>query len=132
MLLELEEQEPTAIVTLGLFIACVVFKLINEYLLAAAGRSGCVRHIDLADGGMLKLAALARRAVIKHLGLEDLVLVAFDIKNHGRSALLEKMKPSKNTYLQHYLGSSKYDSAEDIALVECFCNHDVRRRFLNF
>ena len=87
-LLELEGRLHTAIVTSGLPNACVVFKLINEYLQAAAGRSGRIRHIELADGGILKLAALARRAVTWHLGLDDLVLIALDIENQGRSALL--------------------------------------------
>ena len=110
----------------------VVFKLINEYLQAAAGRSGRIRLIELADGGMLKLAAVARRGVIWHLGLEDLVLIAFDIENQGRSALLGKKQLSKGeTDLQHYLGRSKYDFAEYIALVECSCNDDVRRKFLS-
>ena len=49
--------------TSGLPNGCAVFKLINEDLQSAAGRSGRIRHIELADGGMLKLAALARRAV---------------------------------------------------------------------
>ena len=62
-ILELDGRGPTAIVTTGLPNACAVFKLINEYSQAATGRSGRIRHIELAHGGMLKLAALARRAV---------------------------------------------------------------------
>ena len=53
-ILELEGRGPTAIVTTGLPNACVVFKFINEYSQAAAGRSGRIRHIELADGDILK------------------------------------------------------------------------------
>ena len=86
--MELEGRWPTANVTSGLPNACVVFKLINEYSHAAAGRTGRIRLIEIADGDMLKLAALACRAVTWNLGLDDLVLIALDIENQGRSALL--------------------------------------------
>ena len=119
-ILKLEGRGPTAIVTTELPNACAVFKLINECLQAAAGCSCRIRHIKLDDGGMLKLAALARRAVTWHLGFEDLVLIALDIENQGRSAMLEGKQPSRGSPdLQHYLGRHKYDPAEDIALVEC-------------
>ena len=59
-LLELDGRGPRAIVTTGLPNACAVFMLINDYSQAAASRSGRIRHIELADGGMLKLAAIAR------------------------------------------------------------------------
>ena len=68
-LLELKGRGHTAIVTSRLINACVVFKQINEYSQAAAGRSGRIRLIELADGGMLKLAALARRVITWHLNL---------------------------------------------------------------
>ena len=101
-LLEFEGRGPTAIVTSGLPNACVVFKLINNYSQAAAGRSGRIRHIELADGGILKLAALAHRAVTWHLGLEDLVLIVLEIENQGRSALLGEKQPSSGEAdLQH-------------------------------
>ena len=87
-LLELEGRWPTAIVTTTLPNACAVFNLINEYSQAAAGRSGRIRHIELADGGILKLAVLACRAVTWQFGFEDLVLIALDIENQGRSAML--------------------------------------------
>ena len=80
-ILELKSQEPTAIVTTGLPNACVVFKLINEYSQAAAGRRGRIQHIELVYGGMLKLAALVPKAVTGHLGFEDIVLIALDIEN---------------------------------------------------
>ena len=80
--------------TSGLPNACVLFKLMNEYLQAAAGRNGRIRHIELADGGILKIGALARRAVTWHLGLENLVLIALDIENQGQSALLGEKQPS--------------------------------------
>ena len=105
IILELEGRGPTAIVTTGLPNACAVFKLINEYLQAAAGRSGRIRHIKLAGGGMLKLAALARQAVTWHLGFENLVFIALNIENQGRSAMLGEKQPSKwSLDLQHYLG----------------------------
>ena len=44
-LLELEGRVLMAIVTSGLPNACVIFKLINEYSQAAAGRSYRIRHI---------------------------------------------------------------------------------------
>ena len=44
--LELKGRGPTAIVTKILPPACVVLKLINEYLQSAAGRSGRIRHIE--------------------------------------------------------------------------------------
>ena len=129
-ILKLEGRGPTAIVTTKLPNDCAVFKLINEYSQAAAGRSG--RHIKLADGGMLKLAAHARRAVTWHLGFEDLVLIALDIENQGRSAMLGEKQPSRGSPdLQHYLGRPKYDTAEYIALVECCCNNDVKRKSLS-
>ena len=62
--MELEDRWPTAIVTTGPPNACAVIKLINNYLQAAAGRSGRFRHIEPVDGVMLNLAALAHRAVI--------------------------------------------------------------------
>ena len=130
--MELEGRKFSAIVTTGLPNACAVFKLINEYSQAAAGRSGRIRHIELADGGMLKLAALARRAVTWHFGFEDLVLIALDIENQGRSAMLGRMQPSRGSPdLQHYLGRPNYDPTEDIALVECCCNDDGKRKALS-
>ena len=81
--LELEGQGPTVIVNTGLPNAYAVFNLINEYSQAAAGKSDRIWHIDLVDGGMLKLAARAGRAVTWHLSLEDLVLIALDIENQG-------------------------------------------------
>lgn len=45
---------------------------------------------------MLKLETFARDAISWHLGFEDLVLVAFDIENSGRSAFLGKRQPSKD------------------------------------
>ena len=118
--------------TTGLPNACAIFKLINEYSQAAAGRSGRIRHIELADGGLLKLAALALRAVTWHLRFEDLVFIAPDIENQGRSAMLGEKQPSRGSPdLQDYLGRPKYDFAEDIALVECCCNDDVKRKFLS-
>ena len=131
-ILKLESRGLTAIVTIGLPNACAVFKLINEYSQTAAGHSGRIGHIKLADGGMLKLAALARRAVTWHLGFEDLVLITFDIENQGRSAMLGEKQPSRGSpYLQHYLGRPKYDPAKNIALVECCCNYDLKRKFLS-
>ena len=130
--MELEGRGRTAIVTTGLPNAYAVFKLINECSQAAAGRSGRIRHIELADGNMLKLAALARRAVTLHLGFEDLVLIALDIENQGRSAMLGEKQPSRGSAdLQHYFGRPKYDPAEDIALVECCSNDEVKRKFLS-
>ena len=118
--MELEGRGPTAIVTTGLPNACAVFKLINEYSQAAVGRSSRIRHIELANGGTLKLAVLARRAVTWHLGFEDLVLIALDIENQRRSAMLGEKQPSRGSpYLQHYLGRPKNDPVEGIALVEC-------------
>ena len=132
-ILELEGRGPTAIMTTGLPNASAVFKLINEYLQAPAGRSGRIRHIELADGSMQKLAALARRAVTWHLGFEDLVLIALDIENKKQSAMLVEKQPSRGSPdLQHYLGRPKYDSAEDIALVQSCCNDDVKRKLRSF
>ena len=45
--------------------------------------------------------------------------------------MLGKQQPSRKADLQHYLGRSKYDPAEYIALVQCSCNDDVRRKFLS-
>ena len=46
--------------------------------------------------------------------------------------MLGEKQPSRGEAdLQHYLRRSKYDPAEDIALVECCCNDDVRRKFLS-
>ena len=81
---------------------------------------------------MLKLAALARRAVTWHLGSEDLVLIAIDIENQGLSTMLGEKQPSRGSPdLQHYFGRSKYDFAENIALVECCCNDDMKRKFIS-
>ena len=82
---------------------------------------------------MQKLAALARRAVTWHLGFEDLVLIALDIENKKQSAMLVEKQPSRGSPdLQHYLGRPKYDSAEDIALVQSCCNDDVKRKLRSF
>ena len=81
--------------TTGLPNGCAVFKLINENSQAAAGRSGRIRHIKLADGGMLKLAAFARRAVTWHLCSEDFVLIVLYIKTQQRSAMLGEKQPSR-------------------------------------
>ena len=117
-LLKLEGPRFTEIVTTRLPNYCAVFKLINEYLQTAAGRSGRIRQIEYADSGMLKLAGLARQAVTWHFGFEDLVLIALDIENQGRWAMLGEKRPSRGSLdLQHYLGSPTYDLAEDIALV---------------
>ena len=43
--------------------ACAVFKFINEYLQAAAGRNCLNRHFELADYGLRKLAVFASKAV---------------------------------------------------------------------
>ena len=131
--MKLEGRGPTAIVTTKLSNACVVFKLINEYAQAAAGRSCRIRHIEFTDCGILKLAVLARRAVIWHIGIEDLVLIALNIDNQGRSAMHGKKQLSRGLPdLQHSLGRPKYEPAEDIALVECCCNDDVKRKFLSY
>ena len=112
--------------------ACAVFKLINKYLQAAVGRSDRIRHIEHADGGRLRLAALARRVITWHLSFEDLVLIALGIENQERSALLgEKLPSRKAPDMQHYLGCLKYEPAEDIALIEFCCNDYVRRKFLS-
>ena len=130
-ILQLDGRKPTAIISSGLPNACAVFKLMNEYSNSAAGSTGFIRHIELADGGTLKLASFARRVCTWHFGYEDLVLIALDPENQGRSACLGTKQPSKgDPDLQHYLGRPKYDPAEDIELVECSCNDDVRRRFL--
>ena len=130
-ILELDGGKPTAIIYSGLPNACAVFKLMNEYSNSAAGSTGFIRHIELADGGTLKLASLARRACTWHFGYEDLVLTALDPENQGRSAYLGTKQPSKgDPDQQHYLGRPKYYFAEYIELVECSCTDDVRRRFL--
>ena len=60
------------------------------------------------------------------------MLIGLDIENQGRSTLLGEKQPSRGEAdLQHYLGRSNYDPAEDIALVECCCKDDVRRKFLS-
>ena len=131
-ILELEGRQPTAIVTTQLPNACAVIKLINEYSQAAFGRSGRIRQIELADGGILKLAVIARREVTWHLGFENLVFIALDIENQRRSAMLGEKQPSRGSPdLQHYLGRPKSDPAEDIALVVCCCIDDVKRKFLS-
>ena len=62
----------------------------------------------------------------------DLVLIALEIENQGRSALLGDKQPSReDADLQHYLDRFKNDPAEDIAVVECCCNDDVRPNFLS-
>ena len=58
-LLQLEGRKPTAIVSSGLPNACVIFKLINEYSQAPAGRSGRIQQIEHADCGIHKLTAFA-------------------------------------------------------------------------
>ena len=46
--------------------------------------------------------------------------------------MLGKKQPSlKSPDLQHYLGRPNYDPAEYIALVECCCNDDMKRKFLS-
>ena len=130
-ILELDGHKPTAIISSGLPNACAACKLMNEYSNSAAGFTGLIRHIELADRGTQKLASLARRACTWHFGYKDLVLISLDPENQSRSAYLRTKQPLKSDPdLQHYLSRPKYDAAEDIKLVECSCTDDVRRRFL--
>ena len=131
VILELDGRKFTAIISSGLPNACAVFKFINEYSNSEAGSTGFIRHIELADCTTLKLASLARIACTWHFLYEDLVLIALDPENQGRSAYLGTNQPSKgDPDLQHYLGRPKYKPVEHIELVECSCTDDVRRRFL--
>ena len=130
--MKLEGRGPREIVTTKLQNACAVFKLINGYSQTAACRSGRIRHVELADVGMLKMAALACRAVTWHIDFAELVLIFLDIENQWRSAMLGEKQPLRGSLdLQHYIGRPKYDPAENIALVECCCNDDVKRKFLS-
>ena len=131
-ILEFKNRKPSAIVITELPNTCAVIKLIDEYSLAADGRSGRIRHIELVDGGILKLAFLACRAVTWHLGFENIVLIALDIENQKQSAMLGEKQPSRGSPdLKYYLGRPEYDLAEDIALGKCCCNDDVKRKFLS-
>lgn len=119
-LLELVGRGPYAIVISGFPNACAIYKLMNDYAQLATKREGRNNLIELADGGMLKLATLARDAVSWHLDFDDLVLVTLDIENSGRLAFLGERQPSKDaTDLQDYLGRKTYDPSKDIKLVEC-------------
>ena len=95
--MELEGRGPTAIVTSGLVNARVVFKLINEYSTSATGRSNRIRLIELTYGGMLKLAAIARREVTWHFGLEDLELIALDVETKGDQLCSERSSRQQET-----------------------------------
>ena len=90
-----------------------------------------IYHIELADGGTLKLGSLARRAFTWHFGYEDLVLIALDPEIQGRSANLGTKQLSKgDPDLTHYLGRPINDPAEDIELVVYSYTDNVRRRVL--
>ena len=131
-LLKLESREPTAIVTSGVPNACATYKLMNEYAQEATALGGRFYLIDLAKGGMLKLATLTGDAVCWHLGFGDLVLVALDIENSGRSPFLGERQQQKDAAdLQLYFSRRTYDFSDDINLVECSCKDDVRRKFLS-
>ena len=103
----------------------------DKYAQRSTERGGRIHLIELADGGMLKLATLARDTTTWHLSFKVLVLVALDIENSGRSAFLGERQPSRyEPDLQLYLGRRTYDPAENIEVVEWSCNDDVRRWFL--
>ena len=126
------DQEFTIIVSTGLPNTCAVFKLLNEYSKEAANLIGNIYLIELSDGGLYGLSSLARNLLSWRFGLEDLVYAALDIDNSQRSARLSVHQPSRDTTgdLQIYLGCQPYDPQVDIHFVECSCNPEVRRIFL--
>ena len=83
---QLEGHRETAIVARGLPNTCAVWRLINDYAIAAMGRRSDLRLLELADGGTLRLARFARDMVSWHFGVEELVVAALDMGNKGRAA----------------------------------------------
>ena len=125
-LLELEGRGPTAIVTSGLPNANAIHKLFTAYAIGSTGIGSTNHLMQLADGGTLKLASLARKLVTWHFGIEDLVLVALDIEFSGRSpAVGQPLREPAD--LQLYLGKRFYEPEQDIHLLECSCTAEVRR-----
>ena len=128
-LLILEGCEPTAIVTRGLPNACAIFKLMDEYAKRASGYAGKIRHIELADGGTLKLSMLARDLISWHFGIEELLVAALDLDSRCRSAPLGKHFVPKDV-LGLYLGTSIYEVEKDIDLLELSCQPDIEQKLL--
>lgn len=82
----------------------------NKYAQKATGLSKRIQLIECADGEMLKHAALASDAISWHLSFEDLMLLAIDIMNGGRSAFLGERQVSRDAAnIQIYLGRKTYD-----------------------
>ena len=128
-LLILEGCAPTAIVTRGLPNACAIFKLMDEYAKRASGYAGKIRHIELADGGTLKLSMLARDLISWHFGIEELLIVALDLDSRCRSAPLGKHFVPKDV-LGLYLGTSIYEVEKDIDLLELSCQPHIEQKLL--
>lgn len=81
---------------------------------------------------MLTLETLVRDSVSWHFSFEDLVLIALDIENSGRWAFLGERQPSRDTAnVKLYTLRKTFNITEDIDLVACSCNDEVRRKFLS-
>jgi hypothetical protein len=129
ILLILEGCEPTVIVARGLPNACAIFKLMNEYAKRASGYAGSIRHIELADGGTLKLSILARDLISWHFGIEELLIAALDINSRCRAAPLGTHSVPRDS-LEFYLGTGIYDVEKDIDLLELSCTADVENKLI--
>lgn len=118
-LFELEGRETTAIIAFGQPKACALYFLISEYAKEATTRNSSILHIQLANNGMLRVAALAREAVTWHFGFEDVVHVALDISSLVRSSHIGMRQPRDLPELQLYTGRRYYKPTEKIELLEC-------------
>ena len=104
----------------------------KDYAIAAMGRRFDLRLLELADGGTLRLARVARDTVSWHFGVEKLVVAELDMGNKGRAACQgERVTFGKYQSLEYYLGTNLYDPAIDIRLVECSCTSAVVDRLKN-
>ena len=128
-LLILEGCAPTAIVACGLPNACAIFKLLDEYAKRASGYAGKIRHIELADGGTLKLSILARDLISWHFGIEELLIAALDMDSRCRSAPLGTHSVPRDS-LEFYLGTQIYDVEKDIDLLELSCTASIESKLI--
>ena len=83
-LLKFVGRRRTAIVTLIITNACTIHKLFTAYAIGLTGVGSINYLMQLTDGGLLKLAFLARNIVNWRFGIENLVLETLDIESSGR------------------------------------------------
>ena len=105
--------------------------MLNEYAIGATRHHVDRNLLELSDAGTLRVARFAHGMVSWHYGLEEVIVVAFDMANKGRAACEgERVIPTSclAQSLEYYLGINSYDSTIDIGFAECLCVPSVVER----